>query len=153
MSSSRFGIYNIIPYAGFLLGGFASAYFSHKFAVKTLILVGVLLFFVFSLVMLLFFQAGIVNIFTLFVVPAFVFFSVPTILANSSALALVISEDRAYASSLMNAIQIFIIFLTFLSLSFFPQKAFVLPMLYSISGAWMLFLWLFMKNLKGDFYR
>lgn len=148
LSPDLFGLYNLFPYIGLCLGGFTSAHLSHKLSSKSWILLGSCLFVISSLFMLILFEAGFVNVFTLFVIPLLTFFAVPIILANCSALALMISEDKAYASSLMNAIQIFLVFLCVASLSFFPsQKASILPMVYSISGVLMILLWILLKTL------
>lgn len=149
ISADWFGLYNLIPYIGLFFGGFASAKLSHKISSIKFVLLGGLLFFIPSIIMLSFFEAGYINILTLFGIPLFIFFSAPIIISNCSAIALSVSEDKSYASALMNAIQVFIVFLSVASLRFFsPKDSSILPMVYSISGVLMILLWIVIKNLK-----
>lgn len=154
ISPALFGIYNLIPYVGLFIGGFASAHFSPKFSSKKMIMLASLVFLISSATMLVCFTLGFVNIFTLFVLPAFVFFTVPALISNASALALTVSKDHGYASSLMTSMQFFLIFLCIYSLNLFPSQAdLVLPLICTASGALMIIIWLFMRNLKVEHTR
>lgn len=153
ISAANYGLYNIIPNIGLFLGGIASAYYSHQIHAKKMVLIGAIAFLFFSITMLVCFKIGFINTFTLFVLPACIFFSGPAIIANSSALALAVSEDHSYASSLMSAIQIFLIFLSFFFLTLSSQKAVLLPLIYTMSGIWIILIWLFMKPIKTDLKR
>jgi len=149
ISPDSFGLYNLIPNIGLLLGGFASAFLSHRLSTKTLILMGSSTFFALSVLMGIFFEAGIVNIFTLFVLPLFIFFSAPIILSNGQAQALDASEEKPYASSLMYVTQYSWMFLSVFSLGFFsPQYSQALPIVYSVSGILMIVLWIVIQTFQ-----
>lgn len=149
LSPTAFGLYDFIPYIGLFLGGFASALLSHRLSSKNLLLLGCGAAFLFSAAMLALFIAGKVNIFSLFVVSACVFFTISTIISHSTAIALVVSEDRAYAASLMNALQEFLIFLSISSLSFMSApKNLMLPLFFTGCSFMILLVCFILRGLK-----
>ncbi len=148
ISPDRFGLYNLIPNIGLFLGGIASARLSHKIPSRVMIFIGSSSFFLLSIVMWLFFEGGFVNIFTLFVMPLFIFFVTPAILSNGQSLALAISEDKSYASSSLYIIQFSWVFLSITVLRFFsPGNSSALPIVYSAAGLLMVLFWIVLKML------
>lgn len=148
ISPDHFGLYNLIPNIGLLLGGLVSARLSHKILSRMMILIGSSCFFLLSVIMWIFFEAGFVNIFTLFIMPLFIFFVTPGILSNGQTLALAMSEEKSYGSSAMYIIQFSWVFLSITALNLFsPQNSSALPIVYSAAGLMMVVLWIVLKQL------
>lgn len=155
ITPNRFGLYNLIPNIGLLVGGIASAHLSHRISSKTLLLIGGCGFFLFSAAMWIFFDVGFINVLTLFGIPMLVFFVTPIILSHGQAASVSISEDKVYASSSVGILQYFWMFLIITCLGFFPpENASALPIVYSCSGLLILVLWLVIqfvhKKHSGD---
>jgi MFS transporter, DHA1 family, multidrug resistance protein len=143
LSPDAFGLYNLIPNLGLLLGGLASAYFSHKLSSKKLILLGAVAFTLFSITMWTFFNLGLINTLTLFGFPFLIFFVTPTIMSHGQACILTGSEDKVYASSAIYMLQYFWVFLSISLLGLFPpQDSSMLPIVYSSAGGLMIVLWI-----------
>ncbi len=141
--ASHYGLYNLIPNIGLFLGGIASAALSHRCSSKTLILMGGGGFFLFASAMWVLFDVGYLNALTLFGIPLLIFLVAPTILSQGQTSCLAGSTDKVYASSALYIFQYFWIFLAVASLGLFPvTDPLSLPIVYSVSGAVILLLWL-----------
>lgn len=148
ISPDLFGLYNLIPNLGFFLGGIVSAKLIHKVAAKTLVLMGICSFFLFSGLMLFVFMSGFVNAITLFGMPLFIFMAAAAIMPNAQACALARSEDKPYMSSLLYVMQYFWVALSIIALRFLsPDDASVLPLVYTSSGILMILLWLIVRKI------
>jgi MFS family permease len=138
ISADRFGLYNLIPNVGLLIGGLTSAHLSHHFSSKTLLTVSSFAFLVFSAIMWICFEWQWITTLTLFGGPLLIFLVTPYALSNGQVLSLAASEDKAYASSLMYVVQYLWMVLSINALRLFnPQNAAALPSLYTLSGSLM----------------
>ncbi len=150
ISPDHFGSLALIPYAGLFLGGILSGKLGHRFSAKILLLVGALVFLAAAGIMWACFANNIITIATLFGFPFLVFFSFPIIVSNGQTLSLAVSEDKAYASSIMSMFQFAFIFVSILSLRCFsPENAAALPIMYTISGILMLVFWCIIKKIRS----
>jgi DHA1 family bicyclomycin/chloramphenicol resistance-like MFS transporter len=139
ISPNHFGLYNLIPSVGLLVGGLVAAHTGHKISSKITLLMGSSVFLFFSIIMWFLFGVGFVNILTLFGVPLFIFFVTPAILSNGQALSVAASEDKAYASSTLYIVQYCWMLLSITILSLLKgEKGASLPIVYTISGALMI---------------
>jgi predicted MFS family arabinose efflux permease len=135
LSADHFGLYNLIPNIGFLLGGIASAHLGHRLSSKAFIALGGSGFFLFSAIMWLFFETGFVNIFSLFCIPLLIFLVSPVILSQAQVSSLAASEDKIYASSCLSILSYFGMVLSVTVLGLFPAKSpMALPIVYTGSG-------------------
>ena len=150
-SPDLFGLLNLIPFFGLFVGGFFSSFISSKLSPKRLILLGTLIYFVSSLIMLASFQLNYVNVNTLFFIPLAIFFSFPLIYSSSSLLGISISPHKSYAASLINFIMLMIAVLIMESLFLFPSpEAVILPAIYSCIGVILIFLWIVLRLLPTE---
>ncbi len=149
ISPNLFGVLNLIPFVGLFLGGIFSSRLSSKFSPKSLILSGASVYVISSLFMLASFLEKYVNINTLFFFPFAMFFSFPLLFSNSSLLGISESPHRAYASSLINFLQILVAALI-MEISFFfrEEKATTLPSIYLAIGITLVLLWIILKSLS-----
>jgi len=141
ISAEHFGLYNLIPNVGFFVGGLFSAHLIHRITSRTLVLIGVSGFTLFSVIMWLIFDMGFVNPLTLFGIPFFIFLSAAAILPNSQACALARAEDKPYMSSLLYVIQYLWVAMSIVALRLLPaEDPSVLPIMYSCSAGLMIIL-------------
>lgn len=105
LSETQFGYYNLIPSFGMLLGALISAQTSKKCSITENIGIGIINFIIASCLMLI---AMVIKPlpFNLFIMMAYVNFSLTFIISNASVLALENAKDKANASSMMSFINL-----------------------------------------------
>lgn len=146
MSESRYGLFNLIPNIGILLGGFLSAYLGRTHSMNAILGWGGLLFFASSVMMWIFFDQDLGTA-TLFLFPSVVFLLSIIILSNGVAQAIKMAVNKTYASSLIAMMQYLMIFIGLEALSLFSsQNSSAMPILYTIGGGGVLLLWIVVER-------
>ena len=107
MDSSTFGYLSIIPYLGAMLSILTARHFAAKLSFKTTIIFGNILLLVSSIVMVLMFACGYINLFSLFILSTFMIIGVSPALGYGMALAVNTTPHKAIASAYF----LFIVFL------------------------------------------
>ncbi|MGD9592066.1 MAG: MFS transporter [Candidatus Berkiella sp.] len=132
MNSADYGVANIIPSIGLLIGSLACAQLVKKYALSTLIGVGVLISILGALILAVTINLSLSTYFTLFVPMAIIYVGISFILANASSLAMSNVNDKAHGSALMSFLNMGLATLVVLSLGYFGQSATLLTVTYML---------------------
>lgn len=136
MNSADYGIANILPPIGLIIGSLVSAKLAKKYPLSFIIKMGIWLAFMGILLMLVINTILSSAILSLFVPMILIYFGLSLILPNASAIAMSHVEDKAHGSAVMNFINMGLATIAVLSLGFFPMTATLLPAFYFVlSGA------------------
>lgn len=130
MSSAQYGVANIIPPIGLILGSLVGARVSRQYSLKAIIQVGVGITSVGVVLILAAMLMRLPILYSLFLPMVIVYFGLCFILANASSIAMAHVEDKAHGSAVMNFINMGLATLVVLSLGLFPTYAMVLPVIY-----------------------
>jgi len=132
MSSAQYGLANIIPPIGLIMGSLVGARVSRQYSLKSIIQVGVGITSVGVLMILAAMLMQLPILYSLFLPMVIVYFGLCFILANASSIAMAHVEDKAHGSAVMNFINMGLATLVVLSLGLFPTYAIVLPLIYLV---------------------
>lgn len=149
MSESSYGLLNLIPNIGVLIGGFLSVYLGKKLSMKAILGFGGLLFFLVSVAMWISFDRFI-SVGTLFLFPLIIFLLSVIVNSNGTAYALKIANTKAYASASTSMTLYFVLFLSIEALRLFSaENSSAMPTIYTIAGALTMMLWIVLVRRKG----
>lgn len=132
LSSSEYGLANILPSIGLILGSIVGAGLSKKYSLVSIIYAGVFIACWGVLLMLL---ATIMNfpiLVSIFLPMLIIYFGLCFVLANASTLAMSQTKDKANGSAVMNFLNMGLATIVVLSLGLFPMNALLLPTIYII---------------------
>ncbi|MES2998550.1 MAG: MFS transporter [Pseudomonadota bacterium] len=149
MSSSEYGIANILPSMGSLIGAVFSAEFAKKYSYKSGIRLGILitgLSVIFMILMTWFIPKS--PLLTLFSPMLLVYVGLSLIYANASTFAMSNTSDKAHGSAVMNFINIGVVIIAVLSLSLFSGTQRLLLIVYTLIVAGMVIVYRF-ANVKS----
>jgi len=132
MSSTDYGIANILPPIGLIIGSFVSAKLAKEHSLSFIIKIGIWFAFVGILLMIVIKAALSSAILSLFVPMILIYFGLSLVLPNASAIAMSHAEDKAHGSAVMNFINMGLATLAVLSLGFFPMSTILLPIFFFI---------------------
>lgn len=138
MTSAQYGLYNILPSAGLLIGSIFSAQFAKKYTCQIGILFGVLVTCVATLLMLAVLYLKQPALTSLFLPMTLSYFGLALIFPNASTLAMSQVTDKVHGSALMNFINMGLVTVVVLSLGWFQTTRLLLPVVYLIIGIMML---------------
>lgn len=132
LTSSEYGLANILPPIGLILGSIVGAKLSKKYALESIIYAGILIAGLGTIGMFaaLFMHYSVV--FSLFLPMIIIYFGLCFIMANASTIAMSHVSDKAHGSAVMNFINMGLATLVVLSLSLFPINPSLLPAIYII---------------------
>lgn len=130
MTSSTYGVTNLIPSVGLFLGGITSAKLSSRFSFYQLIVMGIIISTLGAFLMLVTLLVHMPVILSLFLSAFIAYFGTCFLFANASSLALSHAIDKAHGSAVMSFINMGTITLVILSLSAWPIKVLSLPIIY-----------------------
>lgn len=132
MNSSEYGLANIIPPIGLILGSIAGAKFSKKYASVSIIRAGILIAGsgVICMASMMFFHLHI--LFSVFLPMIIIYFGLCLVLANAATFAMSHVSDKAHGSAVMNFINMGLATLVVLSISLFSIKVLLLPAIYIV---------------------
>lgn len=146
MSSAEYGMANIIPHIGVILGSLVCARLVKVYAFESIIRVGILiatmavilmyllLFKHTSIFMSLFFSATIIN------------FGLCFVFANSSTIAMSHASNKAYGSAVMNFMSLGLVTAVVLNLGLFSVKPLLLPAMFFVLCILMMILFKLIKK-------
>lgn len=132
MSSAKYGIANILPSFGMVLGSLVGAQLSKRHPLEFMIRMGILIA---STGVILLFVTMIMQLpilFSLFLPMIIIYFGVCFVMANASTIAMSHVTDKAHGSAVMNFINMGSATVAVLSLGLFPMKALLLPSIYLV---------------------
>jgi MFS family permease len=145
MSSSQYGLANLLPPVGMLLGSLCSAWFSKKCSLTVCIRSGILITIagVVLMIGLLLHYSIIISLF----LPAIIInFGLCFILANVSSIAMSQVTDKAHGSAVMNFINMGFTTIIVLGVGYFAIQRFLLPAIYFLMCVLMLIVYQAMNN-------
>lgn len=146
LTSSEYGLANIIPPIGLILGSIVGASLSKKYALQSIIQAGIFITSLGSILMLLTMYYHFPILLSLFLPMIIIYFGICFILANASTIAMSHVDDKAHGSAVMNFINMGLATLVVLSLSFFPMKTLLLPVIYILLCITMMIVFKFVSG-------
>ncbi|MBA3660928.1 MAG: MFS transporter [Gammaproteobacteria bacterium] len=132
LNSAEYGVANILPSMGLVLGSIVSARLSKKYALQSIIKAGIWIACLGTILMFVTMALHSPILFSLFLPMIIIYFGLCFILANASTLAMSHVSDKAHGSAVMNFINMGLATVIVLSLGFFTIKALLLPCIYVI---------------------
>lgn len=137
MSSIEYGIANILPPIGLILGSLIGVKLTDNYALPSIIFLGIGLTIlgVTSLFIFLFFKLPI--LFSLFIPTILIYCGLCFIFSNASSIAMSRADDKAHASAVMNFINMGTATVTVLMMGFFTINTFLLPLVYIVLSVLM----------------
>lgn len=130
LTSSEYGLANILPSIGLILGSIIGATLSKKYSLEFIVRIGILTASLGTVVMFVTMFMRLPILFSLFLPMIVIYFGLCFILANASTIAMSHVSDKAHGSSVMNFINMGLATLVVLGSSLFPMEALLLPILY-----------------------
>lgn len=148
MSSALYGIANLLPPLGLIMGSLTAAQLAKKYSLQSLIRWGIYLTGVGGVFMLVGVLMHFSVIISLFLPTIVIYFGICFILPNASTIAMSHVRDKAHGSAVMSFINMGLATLVVLSLGIFPTKEILLPIVYILIAGGMigLFQWRVMKK-------
>ncbi|MCB1117518.1 MAG: MFS transporter [Chlamydiia bacterium] len=128
LSTSTYGLLNLIPAAGLLVGCLASAKLAHVVSSLKMIFFGVIGLIGISAIILVLFLSGDFGVWTLFLPTFFIFAFYGLVNANAPAYAFTQGLNRAYASATLQSINLSLVTVAILLLAYLPLKVLSLPL-------------------------
>lgn len=147
MSSTDYGVANILPPIGLIAGSLVSARLAKKHPLSYIIRMGIGI--VFIAILLMIFAMLIIShsaIASLFLPMILIYFGLSLILPNASAIAMGQTSDKAHGSAVMNFINMGLATIAVLSLGFFPMSIILLPVFYFILTGAMVGVYFFISR-------
>ena len=130
MSSEQYGLANLLPPIGLLVGSLLSANLIKKYKLSHLIFAGVLITLLGVVLMLIAVMMNLAPLFSLFLPTVLIYFGLCFIFSNASSLAMSHATDKAHGPAVMNFINMGFATFMVLSLSYFEMNIFVLPVVF-----------------------
>ncbi len=140
MNSSSYGIANLIPPIGLVLGSLCSAQFAKKYHSTSMIRSGIYIALVGSIMMLTFILMNMSALFILFISMMISYFGLSLVFANASTIAMCHATDKAHASAVMNFINMGFVTLVVLGLGLLPNHVLLMPSIFICICGFMFFL-------------
>ncbi len=150
MSSQQYGLANIIPTIGLILGSLFSANLAKRKPLNSIIKSGIGITFVGVVLMSITVGAKLPPILSLFIPMTVVYFGLSLILANASAVAMSRVSDKAHGSAVMNFINMGLATVVVLILGYFQMSTILLPAVYLGLCLFMMgiYMWRVVSNQK-----
>lgn len=145
LNSSEYGLANILPPIGLILGSIVSARLSKKYALSSIIRVGILIASLGAILMLALMLMQWPILLSLFLPMIIIYFGLCFVLANASATAMSHVSDKAHGSAVMNFINMGLATLVVLSIGAFSMKTLLLPTIYIVLCIPMMGIFKFVK--------
>ncbi len=144
----RFGLYNLIPLIGMVLGTILSVKLAGKFEVLNLLFIGMIAAFIVTFTMLVPFAFGLLNPLTLFCPMVLIYLGETIVYANASSLGLAHAKNKSIGSAVINFINLSGTVVAVLIVEFlYPESPLLMPLSFLVAFCLMLLLWLRLKKL------
>lgn len=147
MSSAQYGIANILPPIGVMIGGIVSAKLAQRYSPKFIIRAGIVISSIGTLLMFVAIKINLAALFSLFFPMMIIYFGASFIFANTSSVAMHNLSDKAQASAVLSFVNMGWATLVILNIGIFPINRLLLPSICIILCGILIgmYLWL-MKN-------
>ena len=146
MSSSAYGMANLLPPVGLVLGSLFSAQLVKKYQQGFIIRLGIFIAIIGSIMMLIFGLLKMPALLILFIPMMLCYFGLSLVFANASTVAMSNVSDKAYGSAVMNFINMGFVTLVVLSLGFISTQVLLMPIIYILISGMMLVLYKLLKR-------
>lgn len=130
MSSASYGIANLLPPIGLVLGSLLSAQLAKKYQLRFIIKLGIYVAFLGSAIMLLFSLLKMNALLTLFIPMMLCFFGLSLVFANTSAVTMSQVSDKSHGSAVMNFINMGLTTLVVSSLGLVSLNVLLMPIVF-----------------------
>ncbi|WP_454781091.1 MFS transporter [Legionella sp. WA2022007384] len=150
MSSTEYGIANILPSIGLILGSLIGAKLTNKHTLQSIMFMGLCITLVGVLAMFLCLCAKMPIMFSLFIPTITIYLGLCFILANASSIAMSGSDDKAHASAVMNFINMGTATVIVLCMGIFTLNTFLLPAIYILLSVFMMGMYKWLMLSKSD---
>lgn len=132
MSSEQYGVANILPSIGLIIGSLGSAYGAKKYPLGLLIKSGLSMCGVGAGLMSLALWFNLPALFSLFLPMVFIYIGLSFVMSNASSVAMSFVSDKAHGSAVMNFINMGAATVVVLGLGAFTMQPILLPMVYLV---------------------
>ena len=147
MSSTTYGIANLLPTIGLISGSLFSAQFSKKYSIRGGILLGILTTGFSNILMMIAILLHQSTVVALFIPMMLNYFGLSLIYANASTIAMSNASDKSHGSSVMSFINMGLVVAIVLSVSLFSTAELLLPTVYIVISVTMMAIYkLFFKT-------
>lgn len=130
MSSAQYGLANMLPPLGLILGSLVGAKLSTRFPLESIIQAGIVIAGVGVLLMFLATKMQLSLILSLFLPMIVIYFGLCFVMANASTLAMSQVSDKAHGAAVMSFVNMGLATVVVLSLGFFQMKPLLLPSIF-----------------------
>lgn len=145
MSSAEYGVANILPPIGIVIGSLMAAKFSKIYELKSVMRAGIYMTCLGVLLMYLLMLMHAPTLVSLFLPMTILSFALCFIFANASTIAMSYVNDKANGSAVMNFLCMGVSTIVVLNLSLFSIKSFLLPGIYFVLCMAMIMIFRFIK--------
>lgn len=154
MSSKEYGVANLLPPIGMVLGSLSSAKLVNKYSLQSIMLAGIYIAIMGVITMFILIYAKLPIIYSLFIPTIIIYFGLCHILANASSIAMSQANDKAHASAVMNFINMSTATIMVLGIGLFSVKALLLPIIFIVLSIFMMsmYKWLMLEKHKNSAY-
>lgn len=132
MSSAEYGLANILPPIGLILGSLIGAKLTNKYPLQTIILIGICIAIMGVIVMFIALLTKMPILFSIFIPTIIIYFGLCFVLANASSIAMSQSNDKSHAAAVMSFINMGTATMVVLSMGIFTLNTILLPIVYSM---------------------
>ena len=130
LNSTQYGLANMLPPIGLVLGSLVGAKISTRFPLESIIQAGIIIAGAGVLVMLFATLMNFSLLLSLFLPMIIIYFGLCFVMANASTIAMSHVSDKAHGSAVMSFVNMGLATVVVLSLGFFPMKPLLLPAIY-----------------------
>jgi predicted MFS family arabinose efflux permease len=130
MTSAEYGMANMLPPIGILLGSLASAKLVNRYTLPIVMRAGISITIVGVMVMLMSLLVKMPILISLFISTIIIYFGLCLILANASSIAMGSSEDKSHAAAVMSFINMSTATIVVLSMGLLTLNSIMLPIVY-----------------------
>lgn len=147
LTPSLFGVYNLIPLLGMLLGSFVASNLAGRFSTLGIILTSILACFIATFAMLIPFSLGLLNPLTLFIPVCLIYLFESLVFANISSFGLAHAHNKSIGSTVLNFVNLATtVIAVLLSEVIYPEKVLLLPLSFIFFFFLMFCLWFFLRQ-------
>lgn len=146
MSSAEYGMANIIPPIGIILGSLVCARLVKVYAFEPIIRVGILITTMAVILMYLLLFNHVSIFMSLFLSATIINFGLCFVFANSSTIAMNHANNKAYGSAVMNCMSLGLVTIVVLNLGLFSVKPLLLPTMFFVLCILMVILFKLIKK-------
>ncbi len=132
MTSAEYGLTNILPALGMIMGSLVSAQLPNKYSLEAIIKAGIGIIGLGVILMLVLMLLHLAILFSLFLPMIIIFFGLCFILANASTIAMSNATDKAHGAAVMSFINMGLATIAVFLISFFPINTLLLPSVFLV---------------------